>query len=64
MRSPEIVEIFFVGKKEQLPPTYILPEEVTYIENLVETTDENFAVGKGHFDQLVEAAGIDRLGKQ
>ncbi|CAH1113640.1 unnamed protein product [Psylliodes chrysocephalus] len=64
LRSPEIVEIFFVGKKEQLPPTYILPEEVTYIENLVETTDENFAVGKGHFDQLVEAAGIDRLGQE
>lgn len=45
-------------------PNYTFPEELTVLENFNELTDDVFVSGKGNlFNQLVDASGIDKLGK-
>ncbi|CAH1182328.1 unnamed protein product [Phyllotreta striolata] len=64
LKSPELIEIFFLGRQEMVPGNYEHAKEVVYLQNLLETTDENFATGKSEYSQMVEAAGIDMLGQE
>ncbi|XP_056644752.1 uncharacterized protein LOC130450401 [Diorhabda sublineata] len=65
LRSPELVELLCIIKKEQLPNYYNAPEDITFNETLLETNDDIFVIGKNNtYAQLVDASGIDRLGQE
>ncbi|CAG9828107.1 unnamed protein product [Diabrotica balteata] len=65
LRSPELVELFFLIKKEQLPNSYNSPEDIIIMDTLLETGEDILVIGKGNnFAQLVDAANIDRLGQE
>ncbi|XP_050509346.1 uncharacterized protein LOC126886443 isoform X2 [Diabrotica virgifera virgifera] len=65
LRSPELVELFYLIKKEQLPNSYNSPEDIIIMDTLLETGEDMLVIGKGtNFAQLVDAANIDRLGQE
>ncbi|KAJ8985300.1 hypothetical protein NQ317_007087 [Molorchus minor] len=64
LKSPELREYFCLFKKVNLSADYQLPDDYIFRQNFAESSDEILIAGKANaYSQLVDASGIDKLGK-
>lgn len=66
LKTPELLEWYQLTKDPDLNHFNVVEpsEEVIFSKNLSEISDEVLVSGKStHFSQLVDASGIDKLGK-